>query len=313
MKTCSKCGFCGENELFEKIGNVCKKCKKEYRKEYHLKNKEKQNEKSKKYHESHKNEIHGRQKEYRENNKEKIKKKKQEYCENNKEKIKKRVKKYLDANKEQLKENRKAYDLKNKDRIIAYRKIHHAEYYEKNKDKIKERVKQFCIDNKEHVRVYKKDHRIRNIDSIREKRRLYNEIHKEKIKEYMAEYLKKYSKTQGGRVVNCRRSAKRRHLGHDPINSWFPGSEAHHLRYTNGLENKNNDITIYAPKELHRSIRHNGNTGQGMKEINCLILEWYLNNTPPEEQNKNAVDLYLKYCMMPEPVWISEHDATTCT
>lgn len=79
------------------------------------------------------------------------------------------------------------------------------------------------------------------------------------------------------------------------------------------MENKNDDITIYAPKELHRSIPHNGNTGRGMKEINCLILEWYLNNTLAEEQNKKAVDLYLKYCMMPEPVWTSELDAPKCT
>ena len=33
MKTCSKCGFVGDDSLFEEKSNICKKCRKEYKKE----------------------------------------------------------------------------------------------------------------------------------------------------------------------------------------------------------------------------------------------------------------------------------------
>jgi hypothetical protein len=40
-----------------------------------------------------------------------------------------------------------------------------------------------------------------------------------------------------------------------------------------------------------------------MREINMLLLKWYLDNTPEEERNPKAVKLYLNYCMLPEPMW----------
>lgn len=54
------------------------------------------------------------------------------------------------------------------------------------------------------------------------------------------------------------------------LNSFFPGSEGHHIDETH---------VIYIPKELHRSIRHDLWNGINMETINLLAKE-YLQKTP---------------------------------
>jgi hypothetical protein len=113
-----------------------------------------------------------------------------------------------------------------------------------------------------------------------------------------------YIKTPSGKVSKLNSGNKRRRqLGHEPINKWFDGCEGHHLRYSKNIDNQDNNLMIYVPRELHKSIWHNGSTGQGMREINMLLLEWYLENTPREERNPKAFKLYWNYCMLPEPTW----------
>jgi hypothetical protein len=56
-------------------------------------------------------------------------------------------------------------------------------------------------------------------------------------------------------------NAKRRALGYVYLNSWFSGSEGHHI---------NESDVIFIPKEMHHSIYHNHSTGQGMAEMNAL-------------------------------------------
>lgn len=58
---------------------------------------------------------------------------------------------------------------------------------------------------------------------------------------------------------------RKKHLGFEPINEPFEGAHAHHMT---------KDVVIYIPAELHRSIRHNVFTGEGMKEINEKALNW---------------------------------------
>lgn len=53
------------------------------------------------------------------------------------------------------------------------------------------------------------------------------------------------------------------------INEKFDGSQFHHLHIMN-----NHAIGLFLPHKLHRSIYHNGRTGNGMKEINKAALEW---------------------------------------
>jgi len=86
MKKCSKCGELKSFSEFHKkkcskdgLQSQCKKCIKEYRKEYRKNNKDR----IKEYRENNKEKIKERQKEYRENNKEKINKQQKEYYENN--------------------------------------------------------------------------------------------------------------------------------------------------------------------------------------------------------------------------------------
>lgn len=59
--------------------------------------------------------------------------------------------------------------------------------------------------------------------------------------------------------------SKRRGLGHLYLNAPFVGSDGHHV---------DNEQVINIPRALHRSIRHNQHTGQGMAKINVLAYEW---------------------------------------
>ena len=79
IKKCSKCGFEGTSDLFLKNTNICKSCRKEYCKNYKIKNKGKikpaSDEQKTKYNEN-------RRKVYEENKEEKRIKSKQKYREN---------------------------------------------------------------------------------------------------------------------------------------------------------------------------------------------------------------------------------------
>lgn len=150
---------------------------------------------------------------------------------------------------------------------------------------------------------YSKNYYHAHKEHASEVNKLYIMNHKERIDRLRREYMREYIKTPEGQLVGKRHYAKRRNLGWSPINKWFAGSDGHHLRYTNDINSQDNDIGLYAPRELHQSISHNGNTGKNMAEINKLLLEWYLNTTPVEERNNQAVQLYWDYCTKPEPVW----------
>lgn len=272
MKTCSKCGASKDEEEFRRTdGNVCKVCEKEYSKEHHK--------------------IlvsmydpddvrvctecgfTGKASEF-------VK------CKNLCKRCKsRRDKEYYNTNAEHIKKS-----------TSAYQKTHRCIMNEAHK--------QWAIRNPEKYMAILQRGREKRGDAKKERLRQYHIDHAEEIRSRVQEWKKQ---NPGRRKEQLRRQRNaRRGLGHNPLNMHFKGADEHHLRYSNSQEDKDNDMTIYAPRELHRSIPHNGNTGKGMREINCLILEWYLNNTPPEEQNKKAVDLYLKYCMLPSPTWISE-------
>jgi hypothetical protein len=104
----------------------------------------------------------------------------------------------------------------------------------------------------------------------------YYKVHKEERKEYdkqyyqnhpeqVAEKQKRYRKTPAGKEADKRGYDKHRKLGFKPINEYFEGSEGHHI---------DKERIIYIPKELHKSIWHNLNTGQGMVEINFKVMQW---------------------------------------
>lgn len=59
--------------------------------------------------------------------------------------------------------------------------------------------------------------------------------------------------------------AKRRTLGFIPVNTPFPGCDAHHM---------DKDHVAYIPEKLHYSVPHNIWTGKGMVQINALVGQY---------------------------------------
>jgi len=113
--------------------------KKQYDKEYNLKNKERLI----KYRLKNKKIINERGKKYYLKNKEKIKEVKKKYYLNHKEYYKELNKEYRLKNKEKINEERKEYRLKNKERV--------KEYNKKWRLKNRENEKQYYLNNKKHI------------------------------------------------------------------------------------------------------------------------------------------------------------------
>ena len=135
MKICYKCKIEKDESEFGKakpskdgLRYSCKKCEKEYKKEYYQENKEA---------------IKEYKKEYNQNNKESIKENKKKYRQNNKESIKEYKKEYNQNNKESIKEYHKEYRQNNKDSIKDYNKEYNKAYRQENKNSIKEYNKEY--------------------------------------------------------------------------------------------------------------------------------------------------------------------------
>jgi len=161
------------------------------------------------------------------------------------------------------KECQKAYNEINKERAHALNK----QNYENNKDAY---IKRASARNPEDVKNYKRKYTV----SIKGKEN-------RKIHKYEHE----------------------RELGYAPLNKPFLGSDFHHLLYTNNINEKNNNIGIYIPVELHASVRHSRKTGKNLKEINILATKWYLDNTPKDKQDIRIRTLYSSYLLLPSPKW----------
>lgn len=186
------------------------------------------------------------------------------------------------------------YRENNKVRLSKVSRIYQKKYRENNR----ERLRKWRAENPNAIKKWRKN----NSEKVKLSKRNWEKNNKEKVNETHKNWLR--ANPEKAREISIKKSCQRRQLGHEPINNWFKGSEAHHLRYSNSHDEQDNNITIYVPRKLHRSIAHNGNTGKNIREINIRLLKWYLSRTPIENQNKKAVDLYLKYCQLLEPVRI---------
>lgn len=95
-------------------------------------------------------------------------------------------------------------------------------------------------------------------------RKLYYERNREKVLEHNRQYRSEHPEIYLPmfRETNARR---RRSLGFNPINKCFEDSEGHHIT---------KDLVLFIPKELHKSISHNLETGKNMEEINKAAFEW---------------------------------------
>lgn len=174
-------------------------------------------------------------------------------------------KKMRTENPEYFQNHHKKYYYANRTELLIQKK----NYRLLNIDKFKEKDKNYYINNLEHKKQMDKKYRRNNADKIRMRNR-------------------RYDSTEAGRIVKIKSGNKRRRLGCNPINKHFKGSHYHHLmRSVNGTIDT--DIGIYIPEKLHRSVWHNGNTGQGMEEINKLAIEWYLNTHNPDSDTRSIL------------------------
>jgi hypothetical protein len=225
------------------------------------------------YERLHKERRAAQKREYRKENREEILRKSKEYYENNREVICKKTNEYKRKNREAIKEKTREYTLKTVDR--------RHEKYMNNREEVLAKCKEYCIRNSEAIKIRRRIQYLAN----REKKAIQDKL---------------YRASPNGRIRDKKKKAKRRLLGFHPINEYFPGSHYHHLRYdANG--NKDNDIGIYLPAELHNSVCHNGYTGKNMDLINKLAIAWYLENCPitPDTFHllgfDNWNDFYLRY------------------
>ena len=156
------------------------------------------------------------------------------------------------------------------------------------------------VENREKLLEYASNYRLENAEAISVKDKLRYEAKKPEVLARNS----RYRQTSAGREACKKKQSKRkRELGHEPINAYFPGSDAHHLKYTNDPDIENNNVTLYVPSDLHRSVAHNGKTGKNMKAINMVCLEWYIKETSKSECSSEAIQLYKNYCTLPEPEW----------
>jgi hypothetical protein len=126
--------------------------------------------------------------------------------------------------------------------------------------------KEYYLNNKDAHAVLTKKYYENHKDEISLKNKVYYIENKDMITSRILEYRK----TPRGIEVRKRAHQKRRGFGHKPLNQSFDGAHFHHLHINN-----DHDIGIYIPKDLHMSIYHNSQTGEGMKIINNLAFNWY--------------------------------------
>lgn len=147
-KVCSKCGeekelseFHNRKESKDGFRNECKKCRLKVESDRHLKNRDKNNERSR---------LH-----YKNNREERLRKQ-QEYYKRNKHHILAREKQYRADNIEKFKEKDKEYHYKNRDKRIK----HSKNYYKENKITLLKQAKEYYKEHSDDRKQYNKYHRL---------------------------------------------------------------------------------------------------------------------------------------------------------
>jgi hypothetical protein len=180
---------------------------------------------------------------------------------------------YLNHQKER-KAYKKAYYLTYQDEAKAKARP----YYLAHREEMKTRNKAYRLAHKEEIRAYRLAHK----EEIRAKSKAYYMAHKEEIRAKMKvyglvhrkearAYVRAYFQTPKGKVVMCKRNAKRKQFGFIPLNKPFKGSDGHHV---------DKHHVIYIPKELHENIKHSVLQNRNMGTINAKALEFIEQNKP---------------------------------
>jgi len=196
---------------------------------------------------------------YKQNKEKKLKQAKINYQKNKSKKLEQAKIRYRN-NREELVLKRQEYVKNNKSKVNKQSK----KYYETHKNDVLIRVKEYYKAHKEERSASKKQYRLK---------------HEDTYKKYMSEYWKRPHVLLRQRI---RSHIRRRMLGFEPLNAEFENSHFHHMYL-----NASNAIGIYIPAKLHKSIWHNGKTGENIKKINKAALLWLCEQSIIAVKEKN--------------------------
>lgn len=178
-------------------------------------------------------------------------------------------------------ERMRIYDASRKDDPVrkAKKAASGRARYIANPEKAYEQGKSWAIANPEKKNASHRAWVLRNPEQAKESDRRWTAENPEKVRaknaKYAGEHPERKKELRDGwnlanpdkvRIMAGRAHAKRkRSLGFVPLNSYFVGSEGHHIN--------SNDV-IFIPKTMHRSIAHNVFTGRNMDKMNALAGQY---------------------------------------
>ena len=167
-------------------------------------------------------------------------------------------KEYDEQNKEKIKQRKKKYYIKNREKILLKSKKYNMEH----KEERLQYIKKWTMDNAEKVAKYRNRYQ-KSMKSL-EYQRKYREENREKILEWQRMW--RINNSQKAKAIAIKHSNKRkRNLGFAPLNKYFDNAVAHHIDKIH---------IIYIPEGLHKSIIHCLETGQNMRKINKLSMNF---------------------------------------
>ncbi|MCK4329804.1 hypothetical protein KAX02_08170 [candidate division WOR-3 bacterium] len=127
----------------------------------------------------------------------------------------------------------------------------------KNLEKAQENNVNFRLENPDYDKQHYQDNREKELERVKK----YQETENGKVK------IKEYRQSDKGKIARSKVNCKRRCLGHELLNKWFPCSEGHH---------PDEYYVIYIPGEIHRFVSHDLKTGKGMEDINEISEAWMI-------------------------------------
>jgi hypothetical protein len=139
--------------------------------------------------------------------------------------------------------------------------------------------------NREHELERSHEKRLRNIEYYRQKSWEWNRKNKIKMLKYYVDHKDQIKERAHKHYLNHKREfylrvvKRERNLKCYPLNKKFPGSEEHHLT---------KEITLFIPRELHRSISHNIFSEKNMKLINEKAIIWWTQEDNEETYHYEA-------------------------
>jgi hypothetical protein len=136
---------------------------------------------------------------------------------------------------------------------------------EAHPEKMKTIRKKFYANHCEEVKKQVKVWREKNYEKALASARNWKKKNSKKVIAYARSWEQAHPE-QTKEIHKRIRNRRHRDLGFVPLNTFFDGSEGHHI---------DEDYIVYIPKDLHRSIPHSMVTGKNMKEMNKLALDYF--------------------------------------